>query len=290
LPLLALLPAAALASVWLMPKRPLTEREQLALTVSRSEAIVAGTVVSIRDTMYEAAIPDSGGGLAAHGMLPRKSIVLRPSRWLKGSTQTGLLEVGAFEDMDPVLLDLEAQQLSSTPLTGLFFLRKTPVGWMVGDYPGGYLRGRLVPLDSKFEGQPIVDATSAVVARQSLDSLLDRADLAIVGHWKLAPRSPHIGKPIGADSVVADRVLIGPPPAGAIFVTGAYTINWQTSKPNVLFLSRVSGNHYEAMEFEAGADVVQGDSLARAGITLAELGRRAEQSALRRSRAEGVGR
>ncbi len=249
------------ASVWDAPRRSLTDDEKLSLTVSQSDAIVIASVREVRDSTFELrSDPESASSEGVSFV----AVTLTPQQWLKGEPEPGDLHVGMFPTMDRVLDDVQ-RCFREGPVTAVFFLRRSPRGWMVSDDPGGFLTGRLLVLDQPTSGTPELPALRAAVARQSLDSLLTRADLVILGH------------PGARSSCVrVDSVVLGEPPGATIHVESPV---WGVIEPgeSVLFLRRLGPGTFETLDFFAGSVPFQSDSLVRQGIPLRRLFERAAE-------------
>lgn len=256
----------AAAQTWLGPSRPLSDTERLALTVSKADGIVIASVVGMRDSTFQGS-PIIEGDNSSSELLPYQDLVLHPHRWIKGDAGPGDLHVTLISRMDLVGDDIARATTAGGAITGIFFLRRTPKGWGVEDYPVGYNRGHLARLDAPHARTPALDAIEAMAARQSLDSLLLRADLVVVGHWKLAPRGAH-GRPLYADSLIIDQILAGSESERAIVVTSPVIGAVDVGRAGVFFLRRQSAARYEPLDLFAGDAPLQGDSLLRLGIRL----------------------
>jgi hypothetical protein len=240
------------------PRRPLSEDEQLALSVSEADAIIIGYAGQLRDTTF--------------AFWPQKDLTLRPLRWLKGSGGSADLHFGLFED-EALWRDIGPMERDGQPIAGVFFLRRSPRGWMSAHYGAGYKRGRLVRLDRPTDETPETRAIEAMVKRQSLDSLLIRADLVILGHSV---------PPYSRGRVRVDRVLTGSAPGDTVVVGSPWGSSY-TDGPGVFFLRRVSSNHFETVGFRAGSVEVHADTLVRMGIPLGQVLRRTTELRQQRS-------
>ena len=261
----------AAAPTWIGPRRPLSEDEKLALTVSQADAIVIARVMQSRDSTLEGPPLVEGGPV---GRLPYKDVTLLPSRWLKGGANPGQVHVGLIDRMDVVWDDIARLARTGEPIVGVFFLRRVPDRWMISDYPAGYNKGHLVRLDKPTDETPETRAVEAMVARQSLDSLLIRADLVILGYRR--PLSP---------CVRVDSVLAGCAPADTIHVDSPVAMAVDPG-PAVFFLRRVAPNQFETVDFRAGSIPVSADTLVRLGIPLRQVFRRAAELRARRTEHE----
>jgi hypothetical protein len=270
---------SATASTWIAPSRQLTSTEKAALTVSQSDAIIVATVVDVRDSTFEgpSLIDDQPDSLRSSILYPYVDVTLKPLRWLKGAGGSEYVHVGMFREMDVVLNDISRDIRSGRSATGIYFLRRARRSWMISDYPGGYNRGHLTRVEPGELETPETRMITETIARQSLDSLIIRADLVAVGHWKLAVRSAS-GEPVAPDSLVIDEVLYGTSVDRAIVVTSPLASALDDTDPGVFFLRRVSAARYETLDFSAGAQRLLGDTLVRLGVRLGHV--RARASAL----------
>jgi len=238
------------------PRRPLSEDEQLALSVSEADAIIIGYVGQLRDTTFDS--------------WPHKDLTLRPLRWLKGSGGPADLHFGLFED-EALWRDIGPMERDGQPIAGVFFLRRSLDSWMSAHYGAGYKRGRLVRLDRPTDETPETRAIEAMVKRQGLDSLLIRADLVILGHG--VPRY---------DRVLVDSVLAGSAPGDTVVVSSPWLLTIADG-PAVFFLRRDSLNQFETVDFRAGSVAVNADTLVRMGIPLGQVLRRTTELRPQRS-------
>ena len=245
--------ALATATDWDSPRRPLSDDEKLALTVSQSDAIVIGQVLRVSQEASD-----------------YTDVALRPLRWLKGSQGPADLHVGMFVMTDRVLDDIQQLSREGGSITGVFFLRRSPSGWMISDYPGGYNAGRLRALDSLSDDTAETRAVEAMVARQGLDSLLLRADLVV------------LGRHVAHGRVRADSVLAGRAPSDTLEVDSPI-LGVVGFGPALYFLRRVAPDQYEVVDFHAGSVAVQADTLARLGIPLRQVFQRAAELRPRRA-------
>ena len=274
----ALLATCSLAAVasWYGPERPLSDDEKLALTVSQSDAIVVARVTDIRGAVMEVPSIVMGAPSTERTRFPFIEVELQPIRWLKGPQEPDDLHIGMHQ-FDVALGDLG--RAKNEEFIGVFFLWRAPSRWMIQDYPGGYNKGHIVRLERPTGETAETRAIEAMVARQSLDSLLLRADLVVLGYRDSVPQAcPR--------RVRVDSVLVGRAPADTILVCSPFLLAVQAG-PAVHFLSRLSSGQYETIDFYAGCDPVQADTLARLGIPLRHVFQRAAE--LRPRHQESVG-
>ncbi len=253
--------STARAAVWDLPRRPLADDEKLALTVSQSDAIVIACIRQVRDSTIELR-SDPESGSTDH--VSYVDVALVPLQWLKGDPEPGDLHVGMFPTMDRVLDEVQ-RRLREGSLTAMFFLRRSPRGWMISDDPNGFRTGSLLVLDQPTSATHDIAAVRAAVARQSLDSLLVRADLVVVGHPDLTSSRVHV-----------DSVVVGESPGVSIRVDSPV---WGVVQPgrSVLFLRRLAPDRFETLDFFAGSVPMKSDSLERQGIPLQRLFERAAE-------------
>ncbi len=248
------------------PLRPLSSEEWQALFVSEADGIVVGRVVGLRDT-------------AATGDWElREKLVIRPSRWLKGNGPLEDFPVtlgngpqlrSSDDDASPVLDSLARSRAS---FAGIFYLFRRRGAWEIYPQPRGLLDGSFVRLDDPAAETRKTRAVERMVARQSLDSLLARADLVIVGRnlgW------PGAGLHLpGCNDIWVDSVLVGADPGGPIPACSPLLMPID-GDPTVFFLRRLPAGRFEYLDFRAGYAPLKGDMLARFGVPLSEIVRRA---------------
>ena len=259
--------ALATAALWEAPSRPLSDDEKLALSVSMSKAIVIAQVLQVRDSVFE--VPLVRDGAPVVDRVSYIDVAIRPIRWLKGSQGPADLHVGMIPMTDGQAMRGILPAASAPGLVRVFFLERRSGSWNPSSYPGGYNQGRLVHLDGPTEDTAETRAIEAMVARQSLDSLLLRADLVVLGRRDPLPRACPC-------RVRVDSVLVGSAPADTILVCSPLRSAVQAG-PAVHFLRRLSSGQYETIDFYAGCDPVQADTLAHLGIPLRQVFQRAAE-------------
>lgn len=104
------------ATVYVEPRRPLTESDRLAMSVHFADAIVSGVLISVTDTLTGIRGVRAGTGRF-------RALVIFPQEWLKGRRRPGPLLVGLspFERLEP-----ETLTRMKAGASVIVFLRRIP--------------------------------------------------------------------------------------------------------------------------------------------------------------------
>lgn len=250
------------ATTWLPPSRPLTQDEKLELAVSESDAIGFGYVAAVRET-----IVDVVGGTG----IPARSLTLRPTEWLWGAPGGSAMAVG-FSATDHSSLFSEllvASGLDTRP--ACFFLKHLRSGWALRDYPDP------PPLQLLTQGEAgaMRQRIRRIIALQSPDSLLARADLVVLGvRGETDARCATSRGVRECAPVSVKEVLAGPSVSDSIVVYGVML--GQMPPGEALYLLRkMPDGLYETVGFRSGSLPVRSGKVERWGLTLEQTRRRA---------------
>ena len=261
----------ARATTWLPPARPLTADETLDLAVSESDAVAVGNVVAIRDT-----IVDMVGGTG----IPSRSLALHVTELLSGAVPGIDLAVGVSpaDDASQYAELLARPELRSRQ--ALFFLRRSPSGWVFREYPDPPSL-QLPPPEALAAA---VAGVRRAVARQSPDSLLARADLVVLGsRGPLDSRCAETGVVRECATVTVREVLAGPAAPESLRVTSA-VVGHMPAGDAVYVLRRLRDGLYETVGFRSGSLSVRDGRVERWGLSVDEVRGKAERARAARPR------
>lgn len=251
--------ASALATTWIAPQRALTPDEWLEYDVSGSDAVGIGQVFAVRDTIVDVA-PDGSG-------IPTRSISVHVARWLKGNPGVTDLSAGvSFLDTQP----LHGEDLLDVVGIGREFvvmLRRMPDGWVVCDGPdpaGSGMRALQPQSSTSFEQK-----LRTLIARQSVDSLLSRSDLVVVGQFLEVAPCPTASE-LSCSRVAVERTVAGSAAAETLSVFAP--LLGDIPRERALFLLRRSRpGEYETVGFQSGSQRLSAERPVRWGLSLDEI-------------------
>jgi hypothetical protein len=206
------------------PRRPLSDSEWLAYTTSRSDAILLARVARLTESAMDGTdyTVDPEGSIVR---IPYVDVTLVPVEWLKAKGTEKDLHVAAFPQGDGVLVDLQHLARDTRARAGVFFLERRSNRWTIANDPSRLGGSLLVPSDPTLRSRRLIELRESI-RRQTLDSLLTRADLVVLARPSAGWRD---------SSVRIDRVLVGAPPGDSVDVTSAVD-GMLEPRPSLLFL------------------------------------------------------
>jgi hypothetical protein len=232
--------------------RPLSDGEAWDLTVSRSEAIGIGRIV---DTRLLSPEPPPGAGI---GGIYREAYELSflPTEWFKGplprTTQTILC---SRDRLHTRRYDTALDESIDQPV--IVFLQQSGADWYLFESPHGYQGG-------VFEIDPaeLDDLRLAVAEAQtgsSLDSLVARSDLVVVGTPVLGAASPcrAAGRNAQCSLLEIEDVLTGFTTEKRLVAYGMHGA--LPMERSIFFLRLTDEGVYETVPFYGGIMPIQGD-------------------------------
>ena len=240
-------PATALE--WLPPQEPLSPRQWLEFDLSGADAVGIGQVVAVHDTIVDVDPVDGSG-------IPVRSLTLGVTRWLKGGDSRATIRVGTSIANENRVFEPQSQP-------ALFMLRKYSTGWGLCDGPDPGGAGLRFLADSEFAATE--RTVSQILKDQSVDSLLIRADLVVVGR-STSSRPCTTGSKRRCVVVAVDSVLAGVSTDSlCVFMPFlAYAPRGQG-----LYVLRASPEgYYETIGYLAGSQAVMDGRTERWGIPL----------------------
>lgn len=209
-------PSCVIASLYVGPRRPLSDEERLEYSALRSDAVLKCTVLAVVDTL-------TSGRYSAKDVRTYPALVVLPTEWIKGQGPLKPLLVGysqfdsngselfkALRGRVPIQTVLFVRQISPTPKDKIpeDFLEVNPVSaeidWYLNCNPNDWHSG-VFDLTSIPNADAQTQTIRDVYAKQSIESMAGRADLAVVAERQPSPAPCEIdGK---SDSCTSFRVL-----------------------------------------------------------------------------------
>jgi hypothetical protein len=246
----------ATGTTWTAPQEPLSPRQWLEFDLSGADAVGIGRLVAVRDTVVDVSPVDSSG-------IPVRSLTLRVAKWLKGGNGEATIRVGIS------LADFNRSfEPQSQP--ALFMLRRYSSGWGLCDGPDPGGAGLRSLADSE------VAATQRTVTRiledQSVDSLLTRADVVVVGRWSFS-RFCATGSKRRCVVVAVDSVLAGTVSTDSLCVFMPF-LAYAPPGQGLYVLRASPEGYHETIGYLAGGQAVIDGRTQRWGISVETLRQR----------------
>ena len=255
-------------------KRDLTDNERLDYSVAESQTIVRGQLLEVVDAL----VPEPGSSK----LETYRYAVVQPKKWLKGSAPNKAFAVGFAADAadlfqtirgwagesDEVVLFLHKlgkAELFPAPAAGS---RLATVDYVVESSPYLYERGALKvgPGDEL----RIDDRMLAAAQSRSLDSLVVRSSLALLGTTVGEGLCRIQGQDNHCERVRIDRLLAGSTTAGEIPVYGVFEGPVPRGQ-SLFFLRQTNDDSYEILSFRAGVMPVENGKVAPLGKPLNDV-------------------
>lgn len=252
---------------WIAPQRPLSPEEWLEYDISGADAICLGTILAVHDTVMD--IAQDGGGF------PSRSLTIVVSRWLKGHDPERqlVLRVSPFDDepmAGPSMTSAghSVTSVAGTPRILAFMLRRLPNGWGICDGPGA--GAHLLPRDDDGAFEKLIEQ---LIRKQSVDSLLHRADAVLVGTFNRIVRC-EAGSRLRCAIVAVDSVLAGDVRSDSVRVFSTQTAGI-ASGPSLYVLERSStAEFFEIIGFQSGSQSIASGRTSRWNLSLGDIAKR----------------
>jgi hypothetical protein len=260
-------------------KRELTDNERFDYSVAESRVILRGQLLEIVDAM----VPATG----AKNLVSYRYALVQPQNWLKGAptwvkgTPTNKPIVIGFDERSTDLFQTVRGWAGSTDEV-VFFLKKPAkdppapaassklpsVEYVLEDSPYLYQRGvmKVGPGDET----AIDERMKATAASRSLDSLVVRSSLALLGTAVGEGACRIEGKDNHCERVRIDRMLAGSTMAGEVPVYGLFDGPIPTGQ-SIYFLRQTSDDSYEILSFRAGVMPVENGKVEPLGKPLNDV-------------------
>jgi hypothetical protein len=260
-------------------KRELTDNERLEYSVAESPFILRGQLLEVVDAL----VPTAGGGRLA----PYRYALVQPQSWLKGAPPwvkgqpVNKPVVVGFDESSKDLFDTVRGWAASTDEV-VFFLQKPTnvavapasgsklpgVEYVLGDSPYLYQHG-MMKVGAGDEAA--IDAQmKASAASRSLDSLVVRSSLALLGTAVGEGLCRIEGRDNHCERVRIDRMLAGSTMAGEVPVYGLFDGPIPTGQ-SIYFLRQTNDDSYEILSFRAGVMPVENGKVEPLGKPLNDV-------------------
>jgi len=254
-------------------KRDLTDNERLDYSVAESQAILRGQILQLVDAM----VPAPGGSK----LVNYRYAVLQPLKWIKGTAPNKTVVVG-FDEGSADLFDTVRGWAGSTDQVVLFLKKSEafpappasaasklpPVDYVLEDSP--YLFQRGIMKVGPGDDLAIDERIKATAASRSLDSLVVRSSLALLGTAVGEGLCRIEGKDNHCERVRIDRMLAGSTMAGEVPVYGIFD-GPIPSGQSIYFLRQTNDDSYEILSFHAGVMPVENGKVEPLGKPLNDV-------------------
>lgn len=260
-------------------KRDLTDNERLDYSVAESQVILRGQLLEVVDAM----VPVAGAGK----LVNYRYTLVQPQSWLKGApawvkgTPANKPVVVAFDEGSADLFQTIRGWAGSSDEIVLFLKKadkaapSAPAGsklatvdYVLEDSPYLYQRGilKVGPGDES----SIDERMKSTAASRSLDSLVVRSSLALLGTAVGEGLCRIEGKDNHCERVRIDRMLAGSTMAGEIPVYGLFDGPMPTGQ-SIYFLRQTNDDSYEILSFRAGVMPVENGKVEPLGKPLNDV-------------------
>lgn len=261
-------PVPAHATSYIPAERDISEDEVLQRSISDADVVCIGRILSIRDTITSSGYPYS-------------ELLLEPKRVLKGRVGAQVVKVAfILAGMGESVHGQVARRLARTgPFEALAFLTEYQGSLLIDTSPVEFAQGLLEVTPAT--RMAVESRVMRQVRAQSVDSLVARADMAILGTWQggFSPCS-NGGRPGRCKDIVVDSVITGHVVEDTAQVALAYAQDIPLGQ-SLFFLERRQDGVHELVQFKAGVHPVKDGRVRRPDGTLGAFMRTIRETAAR---------